>query len=494
MVMRALIATMLTLSCGTACGQFRCTFTSVPDSAEVRVNGTTRCHTPCRVKYSWRQARDGRLLFEVTAPGYTTWSDTLWKKPSVLNEAKEVNLIRQLPRFDVRGTTAIVAFDRLLADFTDGTEVGSYTNEEGRVEALKWDGYTKLGEHDFETGFYEVLHHAGFATPLHERSEPLSGSGKEWPTPPRFLVGVRLLKYNVALKHKEGEDFGAGPVKGRVRMQLEWQVMDKSSGSIALRDTTEGFVRIRQGAGRIVSGNLMAFESALIAFLDSGGLVDLVKQAPYTSAAATPQVRVTDSLITIARPELPPFDNLSEMIKQADRSCVTVITDGGHGRGVIINSEGYVLSAHHVIEGVNRIEVQFSDGLRQAAHVVREDKVSDLVLLDIDGSGFKPLAIGVSAGSRMGDEVITIGTPADLELGQSVARGILSGKRKFEEQIYLQTDMAVSPGNSGGPLLNARGEIIGIIQRNVVAEGVEGIGFAIPIDRAMEVLRLRTGQ
>ena len=77
-----------------------------------------------------------------------------------------------------------------------------------------------------------------------------------------------------------------------------------------------------------------------------------------------------------------------------------------------------------------------------------------------------------------------------MELGQSVAKGILSGKRKIKDKIYIQTDMAVSPGNSGGPLLNEKGEIIGIVQRKIVDEGVEGIGFAIPIDKAIEILNI----
>jgi S1-C subfamily serine protease len=91
----------------------------------------------------------------------------------------------------------------------------------------------------------------------------------------------------------------------------------------------------------------------------------------------------------------------------------------------------------------------------------------------------------------MGDEVITIGTPADLLLGQSVARGIVSGKRRFDDLVYLQTDMAVSPGNSGGPVINSKGEIIGLVQGKIIGKGVEGICFAIPIERALQVLRIQ---
>jgi S1-C subfamily serine protease len=133
----------------------------------------------------------------------------------------------------------------------------------------------------------------------------------------------------------------------------------------------------------------------------------------------------------------------------------------------------------------------FSDGLKQQAVIRSFDLENDVVLLEISGSGYRALPIGRSDSLSLGDEVITIGTPADLSLGQSVARGILSGKRMFEDIVYLQTDMAVSPGNSGGPLLNSKGEIVGIIQRKVVMSGVEGIGFAIPIERAASILRIQ---
>jgi hypothetical protein len=83
-----------------------------------------------------------------------------------------------------------------------------------------------------------------------------------------------------------------------------------------------------------------------------------------------------------------------------------------------------------------------------------------------------------------------IGTPGDVELGQSVSKGILSGKRKVSEIIYLQTYVAVSPGNSGGPLIDERGQIVGIIQRKLVGAGIEGVGFALPIETAMKQLGL----
>jgi len=385
----------------------------------------------------------------------------------------------------------VVAFDRLLADLKDGTPIGHFTNQDGTSEVLKWEGSVKLGESSFEQRFYEILNNAGFRTPVIQGARLFSGSTNDRQQLPRYLVGARILDYAVELHYDKAKHFGAGPVVGRTRLRLEWQVLDKATGNLALTVTTEGISRNRQLSGSGTSENLLAFEDALIAFLDRGELLRLVKETTVLPAGAAHTSTTTLEEIGITRPLVPAFATLSEVIKYADKSCFTVITDGGHGSGIIINTEGYVLSAHHVVNGVNRIEVQFSDGLRQSAHVVRPDAANDVVLLDIDGSGFRPLLLGQGDDDSLGDEVITIGTPAEVELGQSVAKGILSGKRKFDDQVYLQTDMAVSPGNSGGPLINAKGEVIGIVQRKLVGEGVEGIGFAIPIERAVEVLRLK---
>ena len=474
--------------------QYTYTITSVPDSAEVKMNGTTLGFTPYRVNYYWYQAQFGRMAFEVCAPGYTSWTDTLFSKPSQLDKAAHVLLQRKMTDYDVRSTTAIVAFDRLLADLEDGRVIGRTTDKFGATVPLKWEGYTKLGSQEFRSVFTEQLQRAGFATGLKEATKLFSDQSNERPKLPRFVVGVQLIDYIVDVRFSKKKHYGAGSVLCRVHMKLEWQVLDKQSDDVVLRDTTDGTSLTRQGTTGNIGNNLAAFEAAMVTFLDHGGLVGLVKEASNTSISEVLPLGATDPLLTIARPELPAFNTLAEMIKHADRSCVTVITDGGHGSGVIISSSGLVLSANHVIEGVNSIEVQFSDGLRQAAHVVRSDEATDLVLLDIDGSGFKPLPMGNSDAASLGDEVITIGTPAELDLGQSISKGIVSGRRNHEGQVYLQTDVAVSPGNSGGPLLDMQGRIIGIVQRKLIAEGVEGIGFAMPINNVIKALRLSAAE
>lgn len=484
-----LLASLLHL-CALLHAQFHRTLIATPDSAIVLVNGQPRCTTPCVVKYRWNEAVDERIACTVTAPGYKAWTDTLTEKPFDLSDKERITLERDIPTYDVGSASAIVAYDKLLADFKEGTVIGTELGEDGKSNPIKWEGTVRIGVQAFDHRFYEVLTAAGLRVP--KRPDPkLFSDGDARPQQPRFLVGVLLKDIKIDVRPTTGSSHDKGSMTGRTRLAFDWNVMDRTTGKVVMTVSTEGRSRNRQRAGFVESDNLTAFEDALIKFLDEGSFVELVRTntTPVPMGAmALDSASITS--FTVQRPTIPLFKNLGEMIRYADRTCVTLITDGGHGSGVIISNEGWVLSAQHVVEGTNRVEVQFSDGLRQDATILFADLQNDLVLLDIAGSGYKALPLAVNDSTGIGDEVITIGTPADVALGQSVSRGILSGKRKVDDRVYLQTDVAVNPGNSGGPLLNAQGEVIGIVQSKLVGEGIEGLGFAVPIARVLEVLRL----
>lgn len=472
--------------------QFHRIFHSTPDSAQVLLNGSPICTTPCLVEYRWSQAVNERLIFTIEKSGFDRWSDTIRSKPRDFDDQEFVTLGRTIPLYDLGDKSSILGFDKLIVDLMDGTVVGSEIGADGRSVPIKWEDNVKLGEKRFERRFYDILSKAGIRVPLNP--DPKLFSNGERPRLPRFLVGVKLTDFRVELRHKPGKDFGDGPVVGDTRLAFEWQVLDRSTGKVVMTLSTTGRSNHRQRTGYVQSDNISAFEDALLKFLDDGRFLELVRSdnAPLqVSSAGSALSDNASAAFTVKPVAMPVFKDLSDMIRYADRSCVTIITDGGHGSGVIINSDGYVLSAQHVIEGTNRVEVQFSDGLRQDASILFADIGYDLVLLDIAGSGYRPLAVARNDSTGLGDEVVTIGTPADVALGQSVSKGILSGKRKINDHVYLQSDVSVSPGNSGGPLLNERGDVIGIIQSKLVGSGIEGIGFAVPIQEAMERLHIK---
>jgi Do/DeqQ family serine protease len=164
------------------------------------------------------------------------------------------------------------------------------------------------------------------------------------------------------------------------------------------------------------------------------------------------------------------------------------------GSGVIVDPSGLVVTNHHVIEGMTEVKVALSDKREFEAQIVLRDPCSDLAVLKLKGGGnFPVLEIGDSDALEVGDFVIAIGDP--FGVGQTVTQGIVSALARTQTGIsdlgfFIQTDAAINPGNSGGPLLNSRGEVIGI--NSMIATGGSnqsaGIGFAIPINTAKAVI------
>jgi serine protease Do len=160
----------------------------------------------------------------------------------------------------------------------------------------------------------------------------------------------------------------------------------------------------------------------------------------------------------------------------------------GLGSGFVISPDGYMLTNAHVVEGADEITVTLSDKREFKAKLLGADKRSDVALIKIDATGLPTVRIGDSSKIRVGEWVIAIGSPFGLE--NTVTAGIISAKgRETGEYLpFIQTDVAVNPGNSGGPLINMRGEVIGINSQIFTTSGAyAGISFAIPIDEAMNV-------
>lgn len=162
----------------------------------------------------------------------------------------------------------------------------------------------------------------------------------------------------------------------------------------------------------------------------------------------------------------------------------------GTGTGFFIDPDGSILTNHHVIEGAERLTVKLADGRMLRADVIGSDPDTDIALIKVSGSGPFPNApLGDSAKLRVGEWVCAIGNPLAYE--HTVTVGVVSfiGRKLFDPSLdnYIQTDAAISFGNSGGPLINSRGQVIGI--NSAVSRQASNIGFAVPINQARAVLK-----
>ena len=167
----------------------------------------------------------------------------------------------------------------------------------------------------------------------------------------------------------------------------------------------------------------------------------------------------------------------------------------GAGSGFIISADGYVMTNNHVIDGSDKVEIAMHDGTRYDAEVIGTDPSIDLALLKVEPEGDLPtLPLGDSADLRVGEWVIAIGNP--LEFEQTVTVGVVSGKKRrvplpstdIGVVNFIQTDAAINLGNSGGPLIDAQGNVVGINTAISRRDFAEGIGFALPIDMARDVV------
>jgi serine protease Do len=205
--------------------------------------------------------------------------------------------------------------------------------------------------------------------------------------------------------------------------------------------------------------------------------------------------------------------SFAPIAKHADPSVVTITTVGeevepspffagrgrrretkGLGTGFVVDKDGIILTNNHVIENADQIRVKLSNDKEYAAHIVGRDARTDVAVVKIEEHGLTPLALGDSDGLDVGDWVVAIGNP--FGLSHTVSAGIVSAKGRSRHDVpldpsgyynFLQTDASINPGNSGGPLLNLKGDVVGI-NTAIRGGGAQGIGFAIPINMVKQLL------
>jgi len=252
-----------------------------------------------------------------------------------------------------------------------------------------------------------------------------------------------------------------------------------------------------------LAGNLPAAEPAATLRAFSDGFADV-------AAKIKPSVVTVYSEKTIKLPQFRtpfgdgfPFQFFFDQDESAPRQRHPMprehqFKQTGMGSGIVIDKEGRILTNFHVVDGTDEIKVKFADGATFDATIVGTDSRSDLAVLKIKGqlpADLVPATLGDSEVIRVGEWVLAVGAPFNFT--QTVTAGIISAKGRTQidndsdkYQDFLQTDAAINPGNSGGPLVDLRGEVIGINTAIISSSGQNaGIGFAIPINMAQRVVR-----
>lgn len=214
-------------------------------------------------------------------------------------------------------------------------------------------------------------------------------------------------------------------------------------------------------------------------------LASLSNERRKLVAGVIPSVVSIKTSKKIRRPQygLDPFDFFRGNYRQFRGPADEALVQNSLGSGVIVTKEGHIITNNHVVDQVDQIEVVLSDGRTEKARLIGADQELDLAVLKVDEAGLKPLKLGDSDAVQAGDFVLAVGNPFGFD--ETVTDGIISSKGRPNRVDgfgdYLQTDAAINPGNSGGPLINLKGEVVGINTAIISRSGgSQGIGFAIP--------------
>lgn len=323
--------------------------------------------------------------------------------------------------------------------------------------------------------FKDELVKAHFPTPA--VSDAIFEAPKEDAKPASALQVGMLIKdiaANFCVKSSE--------VQGGVYMKIFWQVYSPEAQKVVFEATTEGSYQPEgsvKGATDLFFVN--AFRAAARNLLAEQGLYSAVTSMEVLKAKNDgPRTLKFEKSKLQAGP-------LTKNITRLRSAVATIISDNGSGSGFFVSKDGYLLTNYHVVGTGKFVKVKLTTERDLIGEVVRSDKGRDVALIKTEQIAVQPMGIRDSE-PNIGEEVYVLGSPLGDKFNTTLTKGILSGYRTLKEQRFLQSDASILPGDSGGPLLDAEGSVIGITVAGLGAKGLAGMNFFIPISEALTKL------
>jgi S1-C subfamily serine protease len=444
---------------------------SRPSGATIYINGRESGTTP--YEYSYVRVAEP-LTFELRMEGYrprTVDLNTVLKDQHSSKRPLTVDLYRDfgadIQRFDLPMTQLIISMDLAKAPM-------------GKVGPRKLTADSREFE-DLSSpeALNANINHALQNTYVHAYTVQ-RGTQKGDEAIARAKVYVQPVLKDLLFSAEQFDHVDYGTLE----LHMEWRFMsgvdtDSMLFSIEKRSVYNIFEE-REGYALP-----KAFRDAAHRMIEEDGLHDRLKRV-FSEGL----VRSKGSVIELVRPKPITFSGRKDMLTSLVKGVVTIRTKDGHGSGFIIGNEGYIITNAHVVGDQAGVAVKFNQGFTLDGQVVKVNRDFDLALIKTPGSDMPALELGDDMQLLVGEELFAIGTPLAEELGQTVTRGILSGRREFEGRYFLQTDVSINSGNSGGPLIDETGKVVGVTTMKLREGGAQGIGFAVPVSKMLEMLNI----
>lgn len=270
-------------------------------------------------------------------------------------------------------------------------------------------------------------------------------------------------------------------VQGGVYMKVFWQVYSPEAQKVVFETTTEGSYQ-PEGFEKSAPDQFFvkAFAMAARNVMADKAFLDVVTD----TAAASAKTALETLKFKGAKASTEP---LAKNVTALRSAVATISGDTQSGSGFFVSPDGYLLTNRHVVGGARFVKVKLTTGRELVGEVVRSDKARDVALVKTEPIAVQPMALRGSE-PNVGEEVYALGSPLGDKFNTTLTKGILSGYRTQEDNRFLQSDVAILPGNSGGPLLDAKGAVVGITVAGLGAKGLAGMNFFIPIGDALTKL------
>lgn len=395
----------------------------------------------------------------------------------------EVRQAREVPK----GADAKpVQFKKVVVKLRRGEEIGSShvglaCLPQGKVE---WKGgRVNITDEEFTEAFREELEKYNY--PVVGDPNALFDDPSAWKA--ELLVAGQVNKLDISVCYPMAGFGNYKDSKGGAFVRVNWQIYGQLERKVVYETATEGsFQSDSSSAYGIEKGLTNAFAAAVQNLLADEQFHRLV-----TRSAAAPGGAGAPAVAAGAALELKASALGSSSLEGARMATVTVFAGSGHGSGFIVSPDGYVLTNEHVVREARFVTVRLSNGREILGDVVRVNSARDVAIIRLREQNLPSVRMASNFQPAVGSDVYAIGTPRRESLDATMTRGIVSAYRDERGQKFIQSDVQIHPGNSGGPLVTADGRVVGIaVQGLMVGSASQNLNFFVPIDDAIASLNV----
>ena len=398
--------------------------------------------------------------------------------PLKMNESKSNFALAKIINDIDRGET-IFAFP------AKNNTKGNMCNYMTQGEVTYAGGKQFLGDWSSELGevFYETLTKMGY-TVAGDPSDLFNQ--KTVANSAEYLIGARLLKMsgNFCHEHHWWDGRPLYKYSGELFVEFEWSVFNTLTKDIIYKNKTSGYYKQNDP---IKNGISVTFDNSFADAAEKFASSSEMRKLAVGKTIKSAEVKSGNTLISISQGRKSEIFQLSDI----QSKIVTIRIGRGHGSGFFVGDSGYILTNAHVVGNANKVRIVTNQGLEIDAMLIEKNKTRDVALLKSQIKNRNPLRININP-PKITEQVYAVGTPLKESLNTTVTKGIVSAFRtdKSSNLKFIQSDAAISPGNSGGPLFNNFGEVVGIAVAKYASSSSEGLNLFIPIKDALNVLNM----